>query len=154
MKQDIPVTRTISYVAFLIQLSLLVLLFFVFAWSGSDESLLWAGMTYLILSNTLRYFVPVDHRKGIRELKQNRFEEALHSFEKSFYFFTKHAWVDRFRVLTAFSASKMSFREMAMTNIAFTLICLERKEEAKEWYERCLREYPQNHIAYYALKMM
>jgi len=154
MKQEIPVTKSINYLALVVQSIFLILLYFIFIQSGSDEPLLWSAMIYLVLAYGLRYFVPVDHRKGIRELKQGHYEAALDSFTKSFEFFSKHKWVDRFRALTIFSASKQSYREMAMINRAFTLVCLERKDEAKEYYENCLKEYPDNLIAEDALKMM
>jgi hypothetical protein len=154
MKQEIPVAKSINYLALVLQSIFLILLYFIFVESGSDEPLLWSAMIYLVLAYSLRYFVPVDHRKGIRELKEGHYEAALDSFTKSFVFFSKHKWVDTFRAFTIFSASKQSYREMAMLNKAFTLNCLDKNEEAKKCYEDCLKEYPDNLMAYEALKMM
>ena len=154
MKQEIPVAKSINYIALVLQSIFLILLYFIFVESGSDEPLLWSAMIYLVLAYGLRYFVPVDHRKGIRELKEGHYEAALNSFTKSFEFFSKHKWVDTFRAFTVFTTSKQSYREMAIVYKAFTLVCLERKEEAKEYYEDCLKEYPDNSMAYEVLKMM
>lgn len=154
MTNDLPVTRSINYFFLVLQILFLVGLYFGYELSGSDEAGIWAAMTYLIVAYATRYFVPLDHRKGMRELKQGDYEKALVSFEKSFQFFSVHRWVDRFRMFTTFSVSKLCYREMALVNKAFTLVCLGRKEEAKALYEVCLKEYPKNNIAFYGLKML
>ncbi len=154
MAPQLPVTRSINYFFLLLQILFFMSLYFCFEASGSDESGLWTGMVYLMLAYSLRYFVPLDHRKGMRELKQGNYEEALTYFGKSFEFFSNHVWIDRFRVFTTFSVSRLCYREIAMVNQAFALVCLDRKEEAKILYEECLKEYPENNIVYYALKMM
>ena len=143
-----------NYISLALQLLFLLVLYWVFIKSGSDEAALWAGMVYLVLAYGLRYFVTIDHRKGMRELKLDEYDNALLSFQKSFYFFTKYPWIDRFRVFTTFSASKFCYRETAMVNQAFALVYLNRKEEAKALYEVCLKEYPENSIAFYALKTL
>jgi tetratricopeptide (TPR) repeat protein len=149
-----PITRSINYVALFLQFIFLILLFVLFQLSSSDEAGLWAAMVYLVLAYGLRYFVPIDHRKGMRELKQGNYKKAIESFDKSLNFFSNHSWVDRYRVFTIFSASKMCYREMALVNKAFSLACIDQKEDAKILYEKCLLEYPKNSIAFYALKMM
>ena len=154
MTQHIPITRSINYGAFALQMVFLFVLIVLFQLSGSDEAAVWAGMVYLVLAYGLRYFVPIDHRKGMRALKQGDYEQAIIHFDKSADFFSNHSWVDRFRVFTTFTVSKLCYREIALVNKAFSLICLERKEEAKALYEQCLKEYPKNNIAFYALKMM
>lgn len=154
MANALPVTRSINYFFLALQILFLIGLYLSFEYSGSDEAGIWAAMTYLVVAYGTRYFVPLDHRKGMRELKQGDYEKALVSFEKSFGFFSKHPWVDRFRMFTTFSVSKLCYREIAMVNKAFTLVCLGRKEEAKVLYESCLKEYPQNNIALHGLKML
>ncbi len=149
-----PITRSINYVALLLQFIFLIILFVLFQLSGSDEAGLWAAMVYLVLAYGLRYFVPLEHRKGMRALKQADYAEAIVCFDKSLNFFSTHPWVDRFRVFTIFSASKMCYREMALVNKAFSLACIDQKGEAKALYEKCLLEYPKSSIAFYALKMM
>jgi tetratricopeptide (TPR) repeat protein len=149
-----PVTNSVNYIALLLQSIFLILLYSAFEFSGSDEAGLWAAMTYLIVAYGLRYFVPVDHRKGMREIKQEKYLEAIECFDSSYHFFSKNTWVDRYRAFTIFSASKYTYREMAMVNKAFALACLDRKAEAKALYELCLQEYPKNAMAFYALKMV
>jgi tetratricopeptide (TPR) repeat protein len=100
-----------------------------FEYSGSDESALWAAMIYLVLAYGLRYFVPIDHRKGLRELKQGNYEAALIHFEKSLEFFLKYPWIDYFRVFTLFSASKLSYQVMAVMYKGICLEALGRGEE-------------------------
>ena len=154
MKQEVPITKSISIFFAIILIGMLVLFIAGFYFSGSDEPVVWGAMIYLMCSFLLRYTVPRHHRKGMSFIKQGRYEEAMASFEKSFVYFSRHAWVDTFRVITAFSSSKLSFREIAMVNKAFCLVCLDHKEEARRVYEQCLAEYPKNHIAFFALKAL
>ncbi|HSY60976.1 MAG TPA: hypothetical protein VK796_03825 [Cytophaga sp.] len=114
--------HSINFFALALQAGFLFLLYFGFEYSGSDESALWAAMVYLVMAYGLRYFVPIDHRKGLREFKQGNYTEALMHFEKSLEFFSKYPWIDYFRVFTIFSASKLSYREMA---VMYKGICLE-----------------------------
>ncbi|MGN6647061.1 MAG: tetratricopeptide repeat protein [Cytophaga sp.] len=154
MTQPVPQIRSINYFYLLCQILFLAVLHQGFYYSGADEPALWAGMIYLMIAYGTRYFVPLDHRKGMRALRQGKYEQALVDFDKSFAFFSKHLWIDRFRMFAIFSVSKFCYREMAMVNKAFTLACLDRKEEAKALYEACLKEYPKNNVAYYGLKML
>ena len=114
--------NSINFFALALQAGFLFLLFLGFQYSGSDEAALWAAMVYLVLAYGLRYFVPIDHRKGLRELKQENYSEALLHFEKSYDFFSARPLVDRFRVFTLFSASKLSYREMA---VMYKEVCLD-----------------------------
>lgn len=132
MTNQLPVTRSINYFFLALQLLFLISLYIGFDYSGSDEAAIWAAMTYLVLAYGLRYFVPIDHRKGMRELKQGDYEQALISFEKSVIFFSKHTWVDRFRVFTMFSVSKLSYRELALM---YKYSCLEALGRTEEFYK-------------------
>ena len=154
MTQQLPVARSVNYAALLLQILFVTVLYVLFQVSGSDEPAIWAAMVYLVLAYSLRYFVPLDHRRGMRALKEGEYEKAIVYFDRSFAFFSINRWIDRFRVFTTFSVSKLCYREIAMVNKAFALVCLERKEEAKVLYEQCLNEYPKNNISFYALKMM
>lgn len=124
--------HSISFIAIALQSVFLILLYLGFQYSGSDEPALWAGMIYLMLAYGLRYFVPIDHRKGLRELKQGNYEKALKHFEKSIVFFTRYPWIDRFRAFTIFSASKLTYFEMAQIN---KYICLEALGRVEEFYK-------------------
>lgn len=124
--------NSINFFTLALQIVFLFLLYLGFQYSGSDEPALWAAMIYLVLAYGLRYFVPIDHRKGMREYKQGNYEAALVHFEKSIDFFSKHPWIDRFRVFTIFSASKVSYREMAMM---YKYTCLEALGRVEEFYK-------------------
>ncbi len=87
----------------------------------------------------------------MKAVKQNDFNGAIEYFKQSVDFFTKKEWLDKYRAVTMFSASKMSYREMALCNIAFCYAQTGRAEKAKALYEEILQEYPDNGIAYYSL---
>lgn len=78
------------------------------------------------------------------------FETAIVHFKESVDYFTRNSWVDQYRVITILSSSKMSYREMALCNIAFCYAQTGQAEKAKALYEEILEEYPDG-IAHYAL---
>lgn len=93
-------------------------------------------LTYYPLAWTLRLTLQRHHREGMKKIGAGQLEEALVCFRKSEDFFTRHAWVDRFRVIMMFSGSEYGYREMALQNQAHTLLRLNRAEEAKAPLER------------------
>jgi hypothetical protein len=119
--------NAINFFALALQIGLFFLFYWGFQQSGSDEAALWAAMTYLVLAFGLRYFVPLDYRKGMREMKLENYSIACTHFEKSVAFFTAHTWVDRFRVFTLFSISKLSYCEMSVLYNAYCLECLKHE---------------------------
>jgi hypothetical protein len=123
--------NAINFFALALQIVLFFLFYRGFQQSGSDEAALWAAMAYLVLAFGLRYFVPLDYRKGMREMKLENYDEACTHFEKSVAFFTTHTWVDRFRVFTIFSISKRSYREMSVLYNAYCLELLKVQEITK-----------------------
>jgi hypothetical protein len=109
---------------------------------------------YLVLSFILRQTLSRHHRIGVRLMRLQRFEAAIPHFARSAEFFARHPGIDRFRAFTLLSASRMSYREMAMCNIAFGLSQLGRGSEAKIAYANVLNEYPDNSLATAAMRMI
>lgn len=69
-------------------------------------------------------------------------------------FFTKNGWVDKYRFITLFSASKTSYREMGLCNVAFCYSQIADGEKAKEYYKMVLSEYPDSELAKVGLRMI
>jgi len=83
------------------------------------EGMIVASVLFFILITALQQLIPKSHKKGMKAVKQNEFNGAIEYFKQSVDFFTKKKWLDKYRAVTMFSASKMSYREMALCNIAF-----------------------------------
>lgn len=86
-------------------------------------------------------------------LNQN-FNEAIAEFQKSYDYFSKNDWVDKYRFLTVLNSNKMSYREMALNNIAFCYGQLGDGENAKRYYQKALDEYPESGLAKAGLNML
>ena len=115
-------------------LIILVIAFFLLAWylvvKDLQLAMLGGSLTYLTVAWALRLTVNRHHREGIRCLKKKQYRQALECFVRSESFFTRYPWVDRFRVVTLFSSSAYTFREMAMQNQVHCLLRLDRPAEA------------------------
>jgi len=92
-----------------------------------------------------------NQRQGSELAKQGHFTEAISKFEASHVFFKKHPWVDRWRAITLLSASRASFTEMALTNIAVCLHQIGKVQESIAYYEQVLAQFPGSATAEAAL---
>ncbi|MET3979295.1 tetratricopeptide (TPR) repeat protein [Mucilaginibacter sp. UYP25] len=137
------------------QFILLFSLFWFFSLFTEDRTdVIFGVLVYWFIVYIVRNLVASEHRKGVAVLKRNNFEQAIQHFQESVAYFERYPWVDKYRPITLLSSSKMSYREMGMCNIAFSLIQLGRGAEAKKIYNDVLEEYPENGIAIVALRMM
>jgi tetratricopeptide (TPR) repeat protein len=156
MASNVPVIRPVAWLALLPQMALMAALATV-GWlvTGQREGVILGLGVYLFYSLVIgRLIIARHHRRGIRLVRQRRFAEAIPAFEQSLEFFTRHAWVDRFRSIIMLSAAGLSYREMALANIAFCYSQIGRGAEAKQYYQQTLAEYPNNGLALAALAMI
>ncbi|MCH7726751.1 MAG: tetratricopeptide repeat protein [Planctomycetes bacterium] len=109
---------------------------------------------YLIYSFGSRKLIPRAHRRGMRLSQTQQFEDALRAHEESYEFFTRHSWLDLYRSITMMSPSAMSYREMALINIAFAYSQIGNGKKAKEYYQRAHEQFPDSGMASAALKMI
>lgn len=136
------------------QLSFMGLLIFIWSLFQKDFYIISGCITYLIISFSLRTFIPKSHKKGMKFLNVSKFQDAISEFHKSYDFFTKYNWLDKYRFITLLSSSAMSYKEMALNNIAFSYGQLGNGENAKKYYQKMLEEFPKNEIARTALNML
>ncbi len=120
----------------------------------TTSGVVWGAAVYLIYSVGSRKLIPRAHRRGIRLSQTQQFEDAIRAHKESYEFFTRHSWLDRYRSITMMSPSSMSYREMALINIAFAYGQIGNGEKAKEYYQRAQREFPDSGMAIAALKMI
>lgn len=112
------------------------------------------GLTYVLLSWGLRFWFTRKHRSGMNHVREGKWEIAIPYFQQSLDYFTENRWMDKYRSIVLLTPSAMSYREMAMVNIAFCLGQLGQGRASREAYERALKEYPGSVIASTALNLM
>lgn len=151
-----PVVYQVTWISLVIQLVVLqglicILSFFVEPYSYAVN--IGIGL-YLVIFFLLRYLVPRNHRKGMRFVKKEDYARAVGEFEKSYDFFTKYAWIDKYRYIVLLSRSSMCYKEMALVNIAFCYTQCGDGNRAREYYVETLRQFPDNEMAKSALRML
>ena len=97
---------------------------------------------FLLYSQLSRNYVLRFHYIGIRALRARQFADAISQFQASYDFLTAHQWLDQLRGLTFLSSSKASYRELALVNIGYCLVQLERFRDAELMYLRIQKEFP------------
>jgi tetratricopeptide (TPR) repeat protein len=153
--RPVPTVRPISWPATIPQLAALVAAMAV-GWlaTRSPAGAFGGAAAYLIYSYGSRSLALGAHRRGLCLIRAARFEEAIRAYQESYDFFSRHAWLDRYRSVALMSPSAMSFREIALVNIAFAYSQIGNGEKAKEFYQRALDEFPTSAMASAALTLI
>ena len=153
MSSKSPIVRQIAWLSLLPQL-ILILCFIVFAYFiGFQNYILVGAIIYLAISFLLRFGIPFHHRKGIALFKKGSFVEAIPFFKKSYVFFKRNAWIDKYRYILLLSPSRVSYTEMALLNIAFCYGQSGDGKRSKEYYKKTLSEFPDSEMAKASLRM-
>lgn len=119
-------------------------------WLGGSNGVLFAAALFLFLSASLRSLLASHHRKGVVLCKSGNFADAIEEFKRSLAFFERHAWIDQYRGITMLSSGH-SYIEMALVSIGFSYIQLNQREQARNYYQTCLKSFPTSHMAIAAL---
>lgn len=154
MSSKTPKVRQINYIAIIPHLLIMAGMVWLWYQMYPENAFLFGAITYILTSFILRNLISKDHRNGIKNNNSENYKEAISDFEKSYTFFSKHEWVDKYRIVTLLSSSKMSYREMALANIGYCYSQIGEGNKAKEYYERTLKEFPESGLAKSALNMM
>jgi len=147
MSSELNIIRQVAWLALIPQFLFAMLLIFFWHLLRAPDPALYGLVSYFIISYCLRTFIPKLHNKGMKHVKKAEFEEAIPYFQKSYEFFSKNLWIDKYRFITVLSSSAMSYREMALTNIALSYSQLGQVIKAKEFYEKTLAEFPKSILA-------
>jgi tetratricopeptide (TPR) repeat protein len=156
MSSKKPFVRQVAWVSLFPQLVFMGLLMFVFSLfvKSLNAAIIGAAGLYLVISITLRNVITHNHRKGILLSKTEKYPQAIDEFEKSYRFFHKHKWIDKYRYITLLSSSRISYTEMALNNIAFCYAQSGNAELSKEYYQKALQLFPDSGLAQSALNMI
>jgi tetratricopeptide (TPR) repeat protein len=154
MASGTPIIRQINWLAIALHLCIFVALVFLFQFLEVGVPSLLAIAAYLALAYLLRFFLAKYHRYGMMFIKRNDFEHAIPYFENSYEYFQEKPWLDRFRIFFLLSSSRISYKEMALVNIAYCYSQLGDGAQAKAYYERTLKEFPDSEIAKAGLNML
>ena len=109
---------------------------------------------YILVSQSLRFFICKHHRRGIVHCKRQEFRAAIDEFQASYDYFCRNPWIDRYRCLALLSSAAMQYREMALVSLGFCYSQIGQGEESKRAYEQCLELFPDSGMAIAALNMM
>jgi tetratricopeptide (TPR) repeat protein len=151
MNSRLPIVRKIAWVYtiphLLIMFALMVVGFGIFSpndfWRGS----IYGVAAYLVYSFGSRGVLLKNHRRGIYFAKLNSYHDAIREFQLSYQFLGRHQWVDKYRFIVMLDSSAVSYREMALCNIAYSHVQLQEPVQALQYYRRALEEFPESEMA-------
>jgi hypothetical protein len=152
VKPVIPVMHEIAWASLPLQLLFVMILIFAAAGIGFARPILTGTLTYLIVGFLARLVFTRHHRQGMYLAQEGLFDEAVVEFQKSYEFFSANQWVDWWRFGLMLSSSRTSYREMALLNIAYCDMWNDRAEDGIRTYLRIVEEFPDNGMAWTAIK--
>ena len=154
MSAQIPTLRQTAWISLIPQLMFMGLLTLGFYLVESNEPVLYGAITYLAFSFGLKMYFAKYHKQGIALANQQKYSDAITYFEKSYDFFSKNSWIDKYRYLTLLDSSKICYREMALCNIACCYHQIGQRMKAVLYYKQALKEFPENVMAQSALGLL
>ena len=154
MSSKTPVVRQMAWLSIIPQLLVMGIIILIWYQFNKSDFIIYGAITYLVISQLLRRTITNEHGKGMVKIKRKEFEAAIPHFKKSYEFFKKNDWIDKFRFLTLLSSGKMEYKEMALNNIAFCYGQTGNGQMSKEYYEKLLEEYPNNEMAKIGLRFL
>jgi hypothetical protein len=126
------------------QLAIFFLVALLFKVIGITQYWLLSLSLYLLMNGYLKVVIPKWHRKGLFYLRKGEMDGAIFAFEKSYDFFSKYNWLDKYRAFTLLSISKFSYCEMALMNIIY---CYQQKgdnNKVKSTQKKLTIKFPEN----------
>jgi hypothetical protein len=153
MPSNVPLVRQIAWISVVPQLAVMAVLMGAAYLAGIEPFIVVGAVVYLTISFALRRLILRDQRIGVALLRRDMFLEALPHFLRSYDFFARHPWLDNWRFITLLSSSRISYREMALLNVAYCYAQMGGGRKSREYYERVIQEFPGSRIAEASLKM-
>ena len=154
MASNKPVVRQIAWISLIPNFILFVLLVYLVGRIAPPAIASYLIIIlYMFIILALRN-IPRNHRRGMKFFKSGQYVQAISEFQKSYEFFTRHAWIDKYRYFVLLSSSRISYTEMALLNTAFCYTQIGEGALAKESYEKTLAQFPDSEMAKSALRMM
>ncbi len=147
MAQKIPVIRNTNLSYFIPQVATALLLVSLLYGLGNEHYFLLGLALYFLLSFYLKVLIPKWHRKGIFALKKGKLDLAVLAFERSYAYFHRYPWIDKYRAFTLLSSSRYSYIEMALMNMIYCLEQMGDHKTAKKYHQRLKQEFPDNTYA-------
>lgn len=151
---SLPVAKQIAWISLLPQLGFTLFLVGLYYILGVAHSFLFGIVTYLVGSSLIQFVAVKDHRQAGRAVKSGDFRAAVAGFQSGYDFLNKYPWIDKYRYVVLLSSSKISFREMALNNIAFCYSQIGEGEKAISYYNQMLSEFPDSDLAKAALNFI
>ncbi|WP_149640380.1 MULTISPECIES: tol-pal system YbgF family protein [unclassified Dyadobacter] len=148
---SVSTTNRLAWISLVPQLGFTALLIGLYYILGITHSFFFGIMTYLAGSSLIQFFTIKHLRQALRDIKAGDFDAAILGFQSSYDILSKYPLIDKYRYLILLSSSKISYREMALNNIAFCYSQIGEEEKAIVLYNRMLAEYPGSTLAKTAL---
>ncbi len=158
MRKQPSIRRKIAWFHTIPQL-LLMLAIMLFVWKvflpdDFRRASVYGAAVYLIYSFASKALLLKNHRRGIYLTKLDSYQDAINEFRLSYEFLNKYCWLDKYRFITMLDSSAISYREMALCNIAYSYARLNERGTALQSYRRAVQEFPESEIAKSGIEYM
>jgi hypothetical protein len=144
MAQKIPKIRTTNIFYFIPQIAIILIIILILKTLYAPYYILTGLSLYFLISIYLKVLIPKWHRKGIYLLKKGKPDLAILAFQRSYQYFRKYQWIDKYRAFTLLSTSSFSYCEMALMNMIFCFEQMGDKKSAQKFHNILKENFPNN----------
>jgi hypothetical protein len=146
-RQSLPVIKADLYMpALAVQLVAMVGIALILRYALSlrlwPETALASPAVYVVFCRIMRWRFAGHHRAGVRAYRIRRFDEAVAHNRASFEFFERHQWMDQWRFILFGTASRTSYRTMALSNMAYAEALRGNRSSAASLFKQALQLTP------------
>ncbi len=103
---------------------------------STHKAILFGCLSYLILAWCLRFIFQKHHMNGMRFLRAKNYSHAAAAFQQSHDFFEKHAFIDKYRVITMLSSSAIPYQQMALNNMGICYLYMGEDAKALDVFKK------------------
>jgi tetratricopeptide (TPR) repeat protein len=146
--------KQVSWLAVIPQVVVMVVAILIASQFSPHNGILWGAGGFLVYSLGSWNLITRNHRAGIALVKRQQYESAIPRFQRSLEFLDRYPWIDRLRSIVLMSPASISYREMALANMAFCYSQIGQGAKARQHYELCLERFPDSGLATSALRLM
>ncbi len=152
MSSKLPIVSQVAWSAIPVHIVVVILIMEFWHNINPNVFFFYGGFSYYFLSFSLKATISKAQRAGLKKLKKEDYKNAISDYKRSYEFFKRHDWIDNYRFLTLLCFSRISYKEMALNNIAFCYGQIGQGDKSIEYYEKTLEEFPDSAMAKVALR--
>ena len=144
---DMPIFKKRSLWAEILQIFLLILSILACYKLIGEADFRYSLISGVLLYFLLTWFIPSffinSFQKSVNACISKDYETAVENLKKSYKFFSKYPWIDKWRYILLGNTSSLSFKFLILNNLVFCYKQLHNEQKATYYMDIIEKTYPE-----------